>query len=70
MLTQRGIEANPENCQTIINMQRPANVKEVQRLVGRLTTISCFLPKLVDKTKPMIKLLKKSAKFAWDETYQ
>ena len=57
MLTQRGIEANPEKCQAIIDMRSPTNVKEVQRLVGRLTAISRFLPKLADQTKPMIKLL-------------
>ena len=68
MLTQRGIEANPEKCQTIIDMRSPANIKEVQRLVGRLTAISRFLPKLADKTKPMIQLLKKSTKFTWDDT--
>ena len=68
MLTQRGIEANPEKCQAIIDMRSPTNVKEVQRLVGRLTAISRFLPKLADQTKPMIKLLKKSARFVWDET--
>ena len=68
MLTQRGIEANPEKCQAIIDMRSPTNVKEVQRLVGRLTAISRFLPKLADQTTPMIKLLKKSARFVWDET--
>jgi len=68
MLTQRGIEANPEKCQTIIDMRSPANIKEVQRLVGRLIAISRFLPKLADKTKPMIQLLKKSTKFTWDDT--
>ena len=30
MLTQRGIEANLEKCQTIIDMRSPANIKEVQ----------------------------------------
>jgi len=68
MLTQRGIEANPEKCQTIIDMRSPANIKEVQRLVGKLTAISRFHPKLVDKTKPMIQLLKKSTKFTLDDT--
>jgi len=61
MLTRRGIKAN--RCQAIISMRSPTNVKEVQRLVGRLTTITRFLLKLADKTKPMINLLKKSAKF-------
>jgi len=68
MLTHRGIQANPEKCQAIIDMRSPANIKEVQRLVGRLIAISRFLPKLAYKTKPMIKLLKKSTKFAWDDT--
>ncbi|RDX96123.1 hypothetical protein CR513_21252, partial [Mucuna pruriens] len=29
MLTERGIEANPDKCQAIINMRSPQNVKEV-----------------------------------------
>jgi len=70
MLTRRGIKANLEKCQTIIDMRSPNNVKEVQRLVGRLTTIARFLPKLADKTKPMVKLLKKSAMFEWNKTCQ
>ena len=29
MLTQRGIEANPDKCQAILNMKSPTCVKEV-----------------------------------------
>jgi len=50
MLTQRGIEANPEKCKAIIKMRSPTNIKEVQRLIGRLTAISRFLPKLAEQT--------------------
>jgi len=67
MLTQRGIETNPEICKAIIEMRSPTNVKEVQHLVGHLITISRFLPKLADQTRPIIQLLKKSAKFSWSE---
>jgi len=35
MLTQRGIEANPEKCKAIIEMRSPVTIKEVQRLTGR-----------------------------------
>jgi len=63
MLTQRGIEANPKKCNAIIEMRSPTSVKKVQRLIGRLTTISRFLPKLVEQIQPIIQLLKKSAKF-------
>ncbi|XP_016173632.1 uncharacterized protein LOC107616151 [Arachis ipaensis] len=37
LLTNRGIEANPDKCQAVINMQSPRSVKEVQQLTGRLT---------------------------------
>jgi len=54
MLIKRGIEANLEKCNTIIEMRSPTSVKEVQRLIGRLTAISRFLPKLVEQTQPII----------------
>jgi len=54
MLTHRGIEANPEKCQAIVNMPSPANIKEIQRLVGRLTVLSRFMPKLAERIQPML----------------
>jgi len=48
-------------------MRSPTNVKEVQRLIGRLTAISRFLPKLAEQTQPIILLLKKSTKFMWTD---
>ena len=56
-LTHRGIEANPEKCKAITEMRSHENVKEIQRLIGRLTTLSRFVPKLVQKTKPLVQLL-------------
>jgi len=67
MLTQRGIEANPEKCNAIIEMRSPNTVKEVQHLIGRLTAISLFLPKLAEQTQPIIQLLKKSVRFSWND---
>jgi len=65
MLTQCGIEANSEKCKVIIEMRSPTTIKEVQRLIGRLTAISRFLPKLAEQTQPIIQLLKKSTWFTW-----
>ena len=67
MLTQCDIEANPEKCNAIIEMRSPTSVKELQCLIGRLTTISRFLPKLAEQTQPIIQLLKKSARFTWND---
>ena len=34
MVSQRGIEANPDKIQAMLNMEPPRNVKEVQSLIG------------------------------------
>ena len=70
MLTQHGIEANPEKCKAIIEMRNPTTIKEVQRLIGCLTAISRFLPKLAEQTQPIVQLLKKSTWFTWTDDYE
>nr|KYP75627.1 Retrovirus-related Pol polyprotein from transposon 297 [Cajanus cajan] len=65
MITSRGIEANPEKCKAIIQMQSPQTVKEVQRLAGRLVSLSRFIPKLAEKAGPIFTLLKKPKDFQW-----
>jgi len=67
MLTQRGIEANPEKCKAIIEMRSPTTIKEVQRLIGRLTAISRFLLKLAEQTQPIVQLLTKPARLTWTD---
>ncbi|XP_020231907.1 uncharacterized protein LOC109812370 [Cajanus cajan] len=67
MITCRGIEANPDKCQALINMRSPKNHKEVQRLAGRLVSLSRFIPKLAEKAKPIFHLLKKPKEFCWSD---
>ncbi|XP_014498730.1 uncharacterized protein LOC106759872 [Vigna radiata var. radiata] len=67
MLTVRGIEANPDKCKAILEMRSPHNLKEIQRLVDRLTSLSRFIPELAEKIKPILKLMKKSALEGWNE---
>ena len=40
MLTHSPIEANPDKCSTILDTQSPTTLKEVQSLVGKLTSLS------------------------------
>nr|KYP42541.1 Retrovirus-related Pol polyprotein from transposon 297 family [Cajanus cajan] len=54
MLSARGIEANPDKCQSVIGMRSPHNIKEVQVLSRRLTSLSRFLPCLAETAKPII----------------
>ena len=59
MLTHRGIEANLEMCKEVLYMKDLTLVKEVQRLTGRLTSLSRFLFALAKKLLPLFALLKK-----------
>ena len=58
MVSQRGIEANPEKVRAIIDMTSPKTVKEVQKLTGRIAALNRFISKATDKCLPFFKTLK------------
>ena len=65
MVSQGGIEANPEKVKAILEMSSPKTIKEVQSLTGRIATLNRFVSKATDKCLPFFKTLKKA--FAWME---
>ena len=68
MVSQRGIEANPDKIQAILNMEPPKNIKEVQSLTRRVATLNRFVSKAIDKCLPFFKVLKKA--FEWTDKCQ
>jgi hypothetical protein len=65
LISERGIEGNPEKIQAIINMQPPKTLRHVQQLTGRLATLSRFISKLGEKALPFYRLLRKTDNFTW-----
>ena len=65
MVSYRGIEANPEKVQAIIDMTSPKTVKEVQKLTGQITALNKFASRATDKCLPFFKTLKQA--FAWTD---
>ena len=65
MVSQRGIEANPDKIQAILGMEPPKNIKEVQSLTGRIAALNRFISKATDKCLPFFKILKKA--FEWTD---
>ncbi|XP_050258827.1 uncharacterized protein LOC126703798 [Quercus robur] len=61
----RGIEANPEKVQAIIDMAPPKTVKDVQKLTGRIAALNRFVSRATDKCLPFFKTLKQA--FAWTD---
>jgi len=65
LLTERGIEANPEKCAAIIVMRSPISVKEVHQLTGRMAALSKFVSVRGDKGHPYFQYLKRNNRFVW-----
>ena len=68
MVSQRGIEANPEKVKAILDMMSPRSVKEVQRLTGRIVALNRFVSRATDKCLPFFKTLKQA--FQWTDEFE
>jgi hypothetical protein len=60
LVSARGIEANPEKIQAILTMGKPTKLHDVQKLAGRVATLSRFVARLGEKALPFYALMKKS----------
>jgi len=60
MVSQRGIEANLNKIQAILNMEPPKNIKEVQSLTRQVATLNRFVSKATNKCLPFFKVLRKA----------
>ena len=63
MVSQRGIEVNPNKIQAIMELTSPNTIKEVQILNGKVAALNRFISRATDKCLPFFRTLKKS--FEW-----
>ena len=68
MVSQRGIEVNPEKVRAIMELEPPKTVKTVQSLNGKVAALNKFVSKATDKCLPFFRVLKKS--FEWTDECQ
>jgi len=64
MVSQRGIEANPEKVSAVLGMQSPQTTKQLQQLTRRIAALNRFISQSTDKCLPFFKILKKA--FEWN----
>lgn len=67
LVHHRGIDIDPAKIKAITDMPRPATVKQLKSVLGKLEYIRRFIPNLSEKIKPLMKLLKKDVQYIWDE---
>ncbi|KAJ9560504.1 hypothetical protein OSB04_005664 [Centaurea solstitialis] len=70
MVTRRGIEASPEQIKAILEIQSPRNVKEVQKLTGRVAALNRFISRSSDKCHLFYNVLRKNKGFDWTEAHE
>ena len=68
IVNNRGIEANPDKIKAVLDMLPPSNIKDIQRLTGRIVALSRFVSRANDKCRPFFQVLKKA--FQWDIHFQ
>ena len=52
IVSRRGIEANPTQLSSVAEIQRPSTIRDIQRLTGKIATLSRFVSKMSDRCKP------------------
>ncbi|XP_065033909.1 uncharacterized protein LOC135666271 [Musa acuminata AAA Group] len=62
---ERGIDANPEKIQALIDMRPPRTIRDLQRLNGRLVALSRFLSRSGDRCHSFFRALKDPKNFQW-----
>ena len=70
MISHRGIEANPEKMEAILNMKAPKTLNELHKLNGRITALGRFILCSAKKCLPLFRALKSAKKFEWNNNCQ
>ncbi|WJX13071.1 hypothetical protein P8452_03506 [Trifolium repens] len=70
IVSQRGIEVDPDKVRAIQDMSAPRTEKEVRGFLGRLNYISRFISHLTTTCEPIFKLLRKDQAIIWNENCQ
>jgi ribonuclease HI len=65
IVSQRGIEPNLEKVTALERMGPIRDLKGVQKVLGCLAALSCFISRLGEKGLPLYRFLKKHEHFSW-----
>lgn len=69
LISQRGIEIDPNHIKAINDMKDPTSVKDVQKLTGCIAALRRFIPQASKKCLPFFQTIKEASKartFSWN----
>ena len=67
VISEKGIECDPDKTSAISAWQRPATIPEVRTFCGLAFYYRTFVPHFADVARPLHELTRKNALFAWDD---
>lgn len=67
MVSERGIRANPEKIEVVVDIPRPQTLRDVQKIVGMIVALNRFISKEVEKSMHLFKALKMGNHFVWTD---
>nr|KYP56423.1 Retrovirus-related Pol polyprotein from transposon 17.6 [Cajanus cajan] len=70
VVSEKGIEVDPDKVRAILEMPAPNTEKEVRGFLGRLNYIARFISQLTATCNQIFKLLRKSQPMVWNEDCQ
>ena len=70
VVSKQGCSPDPDNIKSILEMERPKNIKDVRRFVGMCSFYRKFVPHFSELTACLTSLTRANAKFEWAEEQQ
>ena len=67
IFSEKGIEADPQKIQAVVNLDSPKTTEEVRSFLGMANYVNRFIPEYATLTDPLRKLTKKNSEFLWTE---
>ena len=67
LVTQKGVEANPYQIQSIRGIESPRCIKDVHKLTGRIAALNRFISKSSERCYPFFNTLRKNKAFEWND---
>ena len=65
VVSESGIETDPEKIEAIRKWERPSNVSEIRSFLGLCSYYRRFVPDFASLARPLIKMTEKTSKFEW-----
>ena len=67
---KNGIHPDPPKAEEIKSLPSPTNITELQKVLGIITSMAPFIPRLSDLTANLRELLRKDTDYDWNDSHQ